>query len=204
MIDILIAAILVFAGLFSATIAPLPAVSLTYMATACGVLLTYRVARTQAKLAERKLFLDLMPRRAEWYDNVKTALALRNAERLEHVQTVLTGGVPFEGQHIVKLWQLENESGWLFSEEMLALMVLVVQADTKLLQKQVDAGQGDRNAAMAVGQFASDLIRAQGKVHDYLRQYLYVGDIGKPRHAPIKVAKPRHKWIESLVKGKRI
>jgi hypothetical protein len=192
MIDLLIALVLVFAAIFSATVAVLPPVSLTYLITACGILLTYRVARTQAKLAERKLFLDLMQRRADWYDRVKLALENRAEERRQHIETIVTQGeVPGNPVHLLKLHQLETEASWLFSPDMLVLMARLITAEKEVNDTQFEARQGNRDASMEVGNRVMALYEAQGKVQDYLSAYLYVGDIGKPKRSPVRFPKVR-------------
>ncbi|MEH3046180.1 hypothetical protein [Sphingomonas adhaesiva] len=188
MIDALIVLILLAAAITSAFVA-LPIASLPLLVTAGGIILTWRVASANRKLAERKLFLDLMPRRAEWYDRVRAALDGRAVERMEHIDRILAGGVPPRSPYLSQLWQLETEAGWLFSTEMVALMAGVIEADNQVAMAHLAARDGDRDAALAVPQRWTDLTAAQGRVQDYLSSYLYVGDIGKPGRAPIKLVK---------------
>lgn len=188
MIDALLVALLVAAAVASAFLAS-PLSSFTLLVTACGIVLTWRIGSANRRLAERKLFLDLMPRRAEWYDRVRAALDGRAVERMEHIDAILAGGVPPRSPHLSQLWQLETEAGWLFSTEMVALMASLIDADNQVAMAHLAARDGDRHAALAVPQRWTDLTAAQDRVQDYLSSYLYVGDIGKPGRAPIKFVK---------------
>jgi hypothetical protein len=138
-------------------------------------------------VAERKLFLDLMPRRADWYDAVKAALVGRYDERMNEIDTILSGRAPGTGEHLSKLWQLETESAWLFGPEMTALMARMIETENSLGAKLLDARQGNREAAMAATKLAAELAKRQGSIQEYLLGYLYVGDIGKPKRSPIKL-----------------
>lgn len=189
MIDLVVIAVLIIAAVISATVVVLPPVSFAYVVTACGILLTWRIQSTQAKLAERKLFLDLMQRRAEWYDRVKLALEGRSDERREQIETILNGKMPANPEHLSKLWQLETEASWLFGAEMVALMARMIQLDGMLNDHMMKARQDDLQAAMDCSKWAWDVSRAQSAVQDYLVQYLYVGDIGKPKRSPVQFAK---------------
>lgn len=187
MLDLALIAILVVAAVLSSNVISLPTVSVTLIVTACGVLLTWRSSRAQRLVAERKLFLDLMPRRAEWYDAVKAALVGRYDERNREIDTILNGQVPGTGEHLSKLWQLETESAWLFGPEMTALMARMIETEKNLGAKLMEARQGSREAALAATRLAAELGERQGSIQEYLLGYLYVGDIGKPKRSPVKL-----------------
>lgn len=190
MIDVLIVTLLIVVAFLATSAAVIfPPTSLTLVVTACGILLLWRFQRAQIRLAERKLFLDLMPRRADWYEEVKRALEGRAVERKEHIEAVLAGGVPGNPDYLMKLHQLETEAGWLFSTEMLALMAMMIEADKQLNDTQFKARAGDEHAATEVGGRVMALYEAQSKVQGYLARYLYVGDIGKPKRSPVKFLK---------------
>lgn len=194
MIDLLIVALLIVVAFLATSAAVIfPPTSLTLVVTACGILLLWRFQKAQTRLAERKLFLDLMPRRAEWYDRVKIALEGRAKERAKQVDAIVNGQAPKSPECLVRLWQLETEAGWLFGSEMVALMARVIQADDKLNEKQLEARFGDRSAALAVSEWATALSQSQGAVQDYLASFLYVGDIGKPKRSPIQFAKVKRR-----------
>lgn len=195
MIDLAIVALLIVVAFLATTVVVIfPPASLTLVVTACGILLLWRFQRSQTRLAERKLFLDLMPRRAEWYDRIKLALKGREIERLEHVELLLRNEVPPNPEHLSKLWQLETEAGWLFSMDMVALTARLIEADKHIYEMQLEARYGNMQAALEVGRLHTVLHAEQRKLQDYLVSYLYVGDIGKPRRSPIKFANVKPKW----------
>lgn len=179
MIDALLVAFLILAAALGVG-QVFPITSLPLLVTACGIILTWRIGHANRRVAERKLFIDLMTKRAEWYDRVRQALEGRAHERIEHAEAFLMGKNLRNPEQLVKLWQLETESGWLFSAEMVALMAAMIEADGRLYERQLAARSGEAVAAFEVSSLFSKLTDAQGKVQDYLVRYLYVGDIGKP------------------------
>jgi hypothetical protein len=203
MIDLIVIAVLILAAVISATVVVLPPVSFAYVVTACGILLTWRIQNTQAKLAERKLFLELMQRRAEWYDRVKLALEGRSQERRDQVEVILTGKMPDNPEHLSKLWQLETEASWLFGKEMVILMANMIEADNLLYGKMMAAREGDFEAAKECSTFAWDVSNKQSRVQEYLSDYLYVGDIGKPKQSPVKFMKEKRRGPLGLLPPRR-
>lgn len=202
MIDIALLAVLAIAILASLVFTiPVPAIPL--IVTACGITLTWRVASAQRKLAERKLFLDLMQRRAEWYDRVKLALEQRSQERRDQVETILSGKMPENPEQLSRLWQLETEASWMFGKEMVVLMARMIQMDGKLSDHMMKARMGDTQAAMDCTKWAWEVSSAQGKVQDYLVEYLYVGDIGKPKRSPVQFAKVERRGPWGLLGEKK-
>lgn len=200
MIDLIVIAVLVIAAVISATVIVLPPVSFAYVVTACGILLTWRIQNTQAKLAERKLFLDLMPKRSEWYERLRVALEKRELERRAMVEAQVIGEVPPPPNQQSVLYQLETEAGWLFSGDMVALMAVLIQSDHELYEGQLRARGGNHEAAGNVGKQYLNLIDRQSKVQDYLVQYLYVGDIGKPKRSPHKEPKYDKKYLLAMLR----
>ena len=198
MIDIAILGILAIAILAS-TVFTIPVPTIPLIVTACGVVLTWRVASAQRKLAERKLFLDLVQRRAEWYQQVKLALEGRSQERASQIETILSGSMPSNPENLSKLWQLETEAGWLFGTEMVVLMAGMIQKDGVLNDRMMKARMGDKQAAMECATLAWDVSNAQSAVQDYLAKYLYVGDIGKPKRSPVQFAKVRRQGFWGLL-----
>lgn len=192
MTDLALLAILA-AAILASIIFTIPAPTIPLIVTACGIVLTWRVASAQRSLAERKLFLDLMQRRAEWYDRVKLALEGRSQERRDHVEVIITGKMPGNPEHLSKLWQLETEAGWLFGKEMVILMANLIEADSLLYGKMMAAREGDFEAAKECGTLAWDVSNKQSRVQDYLGDYLYVGDIGRPKRSPVKFAKEKRR-----------
>lgn len=203
MIDIALIAVLAIAILVS-LVFPLPMATLPLVVTACGLTLTWRIQKTQAKLAERKLFLDLMPRRAEWYDRVKLALEGRAKERVAMIEALVIDEVPPPPHEQSKLYQLETEAGWLFSTEMLALMAMMIEADKRLYEAQLRARGGNHEAASSVGSLYLSLQGEQSKLQDYLVSYLYVGDIGKPKWSPVQFAKEVRRGPFGLLGAKTV
>lgn len=199
MIDIALLAILAIAILAS-TVFTIPVPTIPLIVTACGIVLTWRVASAQRKLAERKLFLDLMQRRAEWYEQVKEALVGRSHERVLQIEIILNGSMPDNPAHLSKLWQLESEAGWLFGKEMVALMASMIQKDGILNDHMMKARMGEKQAAMECNQWAWDVSNAQSSVQDYLAKYLYVGDIGKPKRSPVQFAEVPRRRLWGLLK----
>lgn len=199
MIDLIVIAVLILAAVISATVVVLPPVSFAYVVTACGILLTWRIQNTQAKLAERKLFLDLMPKRSEWYERLRLALEKRELERRAMIEALVLGEVPPPPNQQSVLYQLETEAGWLFSGDMVGLMALLIAADHEIYETQLKARGGNHEAALTVGDKYLKLVAKQSKVQDYLVRYLYVGDIGKPKRSPHKTPKhDRRYWLSIL------
>ncbi len=197
MIDaLLVALLLVVAAAATAEILPLTALPL--LVTACGIILTWRIGNANRRVAERKLFIDLMSRRAEWYDRVRLALEGRARERVEHVDALFAASSLRDPVQLSKLWQLETEAGWLFDAEMVILMTKMLEVDQRLYFKQSSARGGDTNAAREATQLYLELTKAQGAVQDYLVRYLYVGDIGKPSPSPVKLINKN--WLRRLGK----
>lgn len=200
MIDLIVIAILILAAVISATVVVLPPVSFAYVVTACGILLTWRIQNTQAKLAERKLFLDLMPRRSEWYDRLRIALEKRELERRAMIEALVIGEVPPPPNQQSILYQLETEAGWLFSGDMVGLMALLIKADHDLYENQLKARGGNHEAALNVGNRYLEVVAKQSKVQDYLVRYLYVGDIGKPKRSPHKPPNYDRRYLLNMLR----
>lgn len=205
MIDLTIVALLIIAAVLATTASLIvqPA-SLALVITACGILLTWRAARAQKSLAERKMFLDLMPRRAEWFDRLRAAIAGRQSERWEQAQMLAEGKIPTADEHSRSLYRLQTEAAWLFDVDMLALMVRIMEADEALATLQADARMGNRAAATELTAKHFELFNEHQKLQDYLVRYLYVGDIGKPSRSPITFASvrngfPRRLWARFRV-----
>ncbi len=188
MIDALVVAFLILAASLGAG-QVLPVTSWPLLVTACGIILTWRIGHANRRVAERKLFIDLMSRRAEWYDRVRLALEGRARERSEHADALFTASSLRNPIQLSKLWQLETEAGWLFDAEMVILMAKMLEVDQRLYFKQCSARRGDMQAATEATQLYLELTKAQGAVQDYLVRYLYVGDIGKPSPSPLKLIK---------------
>ncbi len=203
MIDKALIAVLAIAILAS-LVFPLPVATLPLIVTACGLMLTWRIQKTQAGLAERKLFLDLMPRRAEWYDRVRLALEGREKERLAMIEAQVRGEVPPPPNEQSKLFQLETEAGWLFSSDMLALMAMLIEADKRLYETHLRARGGHHESAMSGGAMYLSLLAEQRKLQDYLVSYLYVGDIGKPKWSPVQFAKVQRRGPFGILGAKTI
>lgn len=196
-IDIfLVALLLIVAAVAAANVLSLT--TLPVLITACGIILTWRIGHANRRVAERKLFIDLMSRRAEWYDRVRLALEGRARERVEHVDALFTASSLRDPIQLSKLWQLETEAGWLFDAEMTILMAKMLEVDQRLYFKQSSARGGNTQSAREATQLYLELTEAQGAIQDYLVRYLYVGDIGKPSSSPAKLIKKN--WLRRLGK----
>ena len=199
MADLLIIAILVIVAIVSATVVVLPPVSLTLVVTACGILLAWRGTKGQRELAEQKLLLDMIPRRAQWYETLKSTISARLTELDEQIEVILLGQMPGTPTHLMMLHQLETEAKWLFGDEMTVLVARLIAADDEASRTKLDARTGNMEAARSVFNKVSAIYAAQSAIQDYLVNFLYVGDIGRPKRHPVQFinAKP---WWKRLLK----
>jgi len=156
---------------------------------ALAIVFTRRSAHEQALLARQKLLLDLIPRRAKWYDELKLALEQRHTEREAEVQAILASQPIQRSPTLNDLIRLETESGWLFSREMTALMARLINADERLVRAEAESRTSQVQPSLAAAEIL-ELSSVQTAIQDFLVEYIFVGDIGKPKNMPVTWAKP--------------
>jgi hypothetical protein len=148
---------------------------------ALGVIYTRMSAREQVRVAERKLFLDLMQRRIEWVGKLNVAVSARHAEAALMLERLLSNEAMGEPTQLWRIHECQREAVWLFGPPMPALVGKLIGALDVIDSVRLEARQGDRNAAMSVGEKASAVLDVVGQINEAVRPYLYVGDIKAPQ-----------------------
>lgn len=148
---------------------------------ALGIIYTRMSSREQVRVAERKLFLDLMQRRIEWVDKLNGAVSARHAEAALMLERLLRNETMGEPAQLWRIHECQREAAWLFGPPMPALVGELIGALGVVDAVRLEARQGDRNAAMSVGEKASLVLDVVGQINEAVRPYLYVGDIKVPQ-----------------------
>ncbi|WP_203309611.1 hypothetical protein [Sphingomonas beigongshangi] len=147
---------------------------------ALGVIYSRMSSREQARLAERKLFLDLMQRRVAWLEQLEDSVGKREAEASAMLERLLQDEPPGEPEHLWRMHNCQREAAWLFGKPIADLVGQVIAASAAVDDTRLKARQGDRSAALSVSDKAWVVVNLMGAVTSALRPYLYVGDIRRP------------------------
>ncbi len=145
--------------------------------TALGVIYTRMSSREQVRVAERKLFLDLMQRRIDWHNNLADAVSKRNAESSLMVERLLRNEPMGDPVELWRIHDCQREAAWLFAPPIAQLVGQIMKALSDVDDTRLKARQGDRVAALSLGERAHVVTELMTQIITAIRPYLYVGDI---------------------------
>ena len=146
---------------------------------AFGVMLARMSAREQVRLSERKLFIDLIPRRSEWVSDLSSNVTERDKEAHQMMSNLLNHQPMGDPVHLMAIWKSRREAKWLFGERMYDKVQLLIDAEAELSLAMLKARTGNQEAAASIGKYASTMDDRLGDVMDEAAEYLYVGDIAR-------------------------
>lgn len=145
--------------------------------TALGVIYTRMSSREQVRVAERKLFIDLMQRRIDWHNNLTDAVSKRNAESSLMVERILRNEPMGDPIQLWRIHDCQREAVWLFAPPVAQLVGQIMKASSEVDDTRLTARQGDRVAALSLGERAHVVIELMTQISTAIRPYIYVGDI---------------------------
>lgn len=193
MLDLIVFIVLLTALAIVGALTLMPiAAWLPLLLTACGVFYVRRNAIEQARLAERKMGLDLLPRRIEWLDTLQKAFHGRMTEQREEIDELVNGRRPStQGVHLTNLFLAQSSAKWLFGKSMANLVGKLLEELGVLGQNQLEARQGDAKYAFeAVDQMGACFI-AWSAIVDHAKPFIDVSEIRLASRD-----KQRTKWLK--------
>lgn len=147
---------------------------------ALGVMYSRMSSREQVRVAERKLFLDLMQRRVAWLDQLADAVGKRDAEAKLMLERLLRGDPPGEPEQLWRMHDCQRDAQWLFDHPVSELVAQLIAASAAVDDTRLKARQGDRSAALSVSEKGWIVVNLMTAITAAIRPYLYVGDIKAP------------------------
>lgn len=156
---------------------------------ALGILFTRRSAHEQGKLANRKLFLDLVGRRAQWLDEASSSWNELLREVEENIERMLRNEEPEDTPAKQTLRNKRQEAKWLFGAEVGERLDELVEGienyeSARALVRRIDTQpQEHRDEALereARGQLAEQMgiiLQSGARIQAALLPYIFVGDV---------------------------
>lgn len=160
----------------------------TILVAAATILVQRQAAKQQIKVAERTQFLNLIERRARWFDTLMEAWNQRVREQEEGIEAIIQEKMPASGKAQASLAALRREALWLFEPDVAVQLDTLDGIGQDYIRARLKVRQADivpttvltPNLAVEHEMMILALLAMQAElatVAQVLRPYLYVGDI---------------------------
>lgn len=148
-----------------------------------------KMARRAVEAQERTIFLDLIERRANWFDEAQELWAQWTVDQDRHVETILQSQIPDTGMIMPWMAYSRRQAMWLFGPEVIHHLDKLEASVGRYGERRLrirEVGQMDEVERRTVDVLERQLdhVKALDEVMalkeglgDVLIPYLYVGDI---------------------------